>query len=127
MKIFLRIVLGLVSFFVVCVFAIFCWLFSNPFNNDKFAQDIWLQYAGSGDTYNPRGPMVEDLIEGHLKVGLPKNEVIQLLGTADTAEDNHCDGYILGMWSGFAILDYDYLHVCYDGSDKLVSAFPAQH
>ncbi|MFC7519044.1 hypothetical protein ACFQUU_29000 [Herbaspirillum sp. GCM10030257] len=66
-----------------------------------------------------RGPMYRDLKGNYLSDGTTKEDVLRLLGSAKPDHQNpSCMVYELGMCSGFK-MDYDYLHICFDMSDKI--------
>lgn len=118
----------LILIIVISSISFFGWLqFRNPYSGKKFDAEIWRSYAQSDDESNPRGPMTENLIENHLKIGIDRQSLTSLLGKEDSHQGQNCVGYTLGMWSGLMALDYDVLHICYDSSDKLISAKAYQH
>ena len=107
----------------------------DPFNQAPFNQQIWL--TAKGDPENPRGPMARALIARRLKKGIPRAQVIQLLGAPDQTETfqgrrmvdtsgyEHTRSilrYYLGAWSGMRI-DGDYLDLAFDGSGRLIGAW----
>jgi len=127
MKKFFKTVSVLLLLLVALLTTFSDWFFQSPFSGAKFDAKIWNSYANSEEANSPRGPMTNDLIENHLKPGMDRQSVESLLGKEDSYQGQGCTGYTLGMWSGLAILDYDVLHVCFDSSDRLVSAIPYQH
>ncbi len=48
--------------------------------NKKFDKEIWRSNNDVNDTCNLRAHMAKDLMENHLKVGLTRNAVLDLLG-----------------------------------------------
>ena len=46
----------------------------------EFQQEVWLSHDNIDDLENPRGGMVNDLFTNHLKKGLHRDKVIELLG-----------------------------------------------
>ncbi len=97
--------------------------FDYPFDNREFESLVWKEQFGSYKADNPRGEMYDDLIENYLHQGLPKNQVIDMLGEPDrtnySTENNF--NYILGMWSGWRV-DHDFLYIEFD-EDNLVDVF----
>ena len=55
-------------------------LFSCSSPSTKFDRVLWLKHPQEEDRYNPRARIVDDLIKNHLKPGMTKKEVIDLLG-----------------------------------------------
>ncbi len=68
----------------------------------RFNQAVWLAQQGSDADENPRKLMLEDLQKNHFKSGMPKAEIIQLLGTPDSPfqedEEEPCLNYRIGKW-----------------------------
>lgn len=48
--------------------------------NKVFDKEVWLSNSNVNDTHNLRAYMIKDLMENHLKVGLTRNAVLDLLG-----------------------------------------------
>lgn len=48
--------------------------------NKVFDKEIWLSNSNVNDTRNLRAHMAKDLMENHLKIGLTRNAVLELLG-----------------------------------------------
>ena len=86
----------------------------SSFSNKKFNQELWLKYASSKDSNNPRGGMYNDLKKNYLYEGMKKAEIIKLLGQPDssTSTDQRLS-YNLGAWSGYRI-DFDTLDLKFD-------------
>ena len=73
-----------------------------------------------------RGPMFRDLKRNHIINGTSKGSVVRLLGTAHSDRHNaSCIVYELGMCSGLKI-DYDWLNICFDPDDKVMSVYHYQ-
>lgn len=69
-----------------------------------------------------RGSMFRDLSRKHLTPGVPRSQVLALLGEPTLVTKDNCVDYELGYCSGFKI-DGDYLRVCYDQGDKVSRVF----
>lgn len=50
-------------------------------HSSTFNKAVWVANPDVGDTSNPRAWMVQDLMKNHLKAGMPKTAVLNLLGT----------------------------------------------
>jgi hypothetical protein len=48
--------------------------------SSSFNQDVWLENPDVGDTSNPRARMVQDVMKNHLKPGMSRKSVLDLLG-----------------------------------------------
>ena len=77
------------SFAVVIATLLFYWLTNdsyflnrcqNSYNNRNFNREIWLSHHDVLESFNPRGLMVQDLLNRHLKTGMKKSDVISVLG-----------------------------------------------
>jgi hypothetical protein len=78
-----------------------------------------------------RGAMYGDLRARHLKRGMTKAAVIELIGKPDFGstgkrDGNVCERWNLGFCSGFKI-DLDSLNVCFDKGDAVSHVFRLQH
>lgn len=77
-----------------------------------------------------RGPMVRDLVRGHIAVGQTTRQgVMDLIGSTRShvkIEGQTCDDYNLGMCSGLG-WDYNSLFVCYAENGTVVRAGHVQH
>jgi hypothetical protein len=106
----------------------------DPFDDEPFDRVTWLQNSDANDD-NPRGHMVESLID-HLNDLQPvRSDVIELLGPAEqkcgrlnppVGAVETCLSYNLGSWSGFR-MDPDTLDVYFDPDGRFLEAFPVQH
>ena len=74
-----------------------------------FQQDIWLAHHNSDDPENPRGMMINDLKQNHLKKGMSMKDVIDLLGEPDSDKRPDFLSYDLGIWAGSLSVDWDTL------------------
>ena len=81
---------------------------SDPFSGRKFDRNLWAEFANDWIDDNPRGAMVQDIQKQHLKAGMSKADVIELLGEPETVQQNGDFSYIVGMWSGYR-MDHDCL------------------
>jgi len=66
------------------------------------------------------------LIPNHLKIGLSKIEVFEILGMPDFANNETLVSYIVAMWSGFRI-DYDSLDLELSAAGELSKYYRVQH
>lgn len=111
-----------------------------PFRGERFSSEKWVA-AESCDGLSDRecsfigvsclrGPMVNDLLKNHLRPGIATHQYMtQLLGPAQYRLEilgEACDGYNLGMCSGFAF-DYDSLYICSGDDGRVTSAGHIQH
>jgi hypothetical protein len=48
--------------------------------SSKFEKAVWIKHMQVDDRYNPRAGMVQDLIKNHLKPGMSRKAVLDLLG-----------------------------------------------
>jgi len=97
-----------------------------PFDDRKFDSTVWKSFHMNMDHDNPRGQMIDDLFNNHLRKGLPKEEITKLLGEPDFEVSDNFISYNLGMWSGFR-MDYDSLDLEFDNSGKLLKCYRVQH
>ena len=96
---------------------------------------MWVHMRGSNDPDNPRGQMVEDLVDD-LEARRPlREEVIAMLGSSEfecsvlsppVGATDTCLSYNLGMWSGFR-MDYDTLDVYFEADGRVLEAVTVQH
>jgi hypothetical protein len=106
----------------------------DPFDDSSFDRATWIQH-GDADDDNPRGHMVESLVD-RLKDNRPRRgEVIDLLGPSDrecgrleppVGPIEMCLSYHVGSWSGFR-MDPDTLDVYFGADGRFLDAFPVQH
>lgn len=85
----------------------------SPFDDRPFDATVWRTSPMEGES--PRGQMLDDLMQKHLPVGMPRLEVHTLLGEPD-ARGNHVSIWRLGDWSPNGL---DRLAVSFDAADKL--------
>jgi len=106
----------------------------DPFNDSSFDRVTWIQH-GDADDDNPRGHMVESLIDRLEEHRPGRNEVIELLGPSERgcgrletqiAPVETCLSYHLGSWSGFR-MDPDTLDVYFGDDGRFLEALPVQH
>lgn len=96
--------------------------FSDRFSGRRFDRRLWRGHP-TCEPDNPRGRMVEDLLDRYLLKGTPKARVLELLGPPQ--DDAEGLDYPIGEWSGFRV-DCDYLHVDFDSNGRLTRAFTWQ-
>ena len=101
-------------------------IWHNPFNDRTFDEEIWHAYHNSLDSGNPRGNMADDLRKNHLRRGMAKEQVIELLGEPESEKSSQLLEYNLGMWSGMGF-DYDTLDIYFDSSGRLTETRIVQH
>lgn len=121
---------GATVLIVVAMLALFiAWMqgFNNPFNDRPFDRQVWLAMRDSEEHDNPRGQMAQDIRKRHLKRGMTRKEVENLLGKPDlsSSSDNPWQ-YILGEWSGFR-MDTDTLDVHFDERGRVSGTRLHQH
>jgi hypothetical protein len=128
-----RILIGVkISILVVAVVVILSLIillypiWHNPFNDRTFEEEIWHAYHNSLDSDNPRGNMADDLRKNHLRRGMTKEQVIELLGEPDFEKSSKVLKYNLGMWSGIGF-DYDSLDIYFDSAGSLTETRIVQH
>ncbi len=95
---------GLVTFLVVTS------------RRDAFDAELWQAQRGKDERHNPRGGMVVDLLQTHLRVGMSRTEVRRLLGEPDQRHGSS-DVYELGV-SPYGI-DFEYLLIDYDSAGQV--------
>ncbi len=71
----------------------------SVFNKQRFDQKIWQSYHQTQDRDSPRGLMANDLRQKLLAERPTREQVIELLGPADLADEPDRLSYHLGMWS----------------------------
>jgi len=106
----------------------------DPFNDTSFDRATWRQHP-TAEFDNPRGHMLESLID-HLKERRPsRNEVVELLGPSErkcgtlappVGSTETCLSYELGSWSGFR-MDPDTLDVYFREDGVFLEAYAVQH
>jgi hypothetical protein len=99
---------------------------NDPFDDNKFDQQLWASMHESVDPKNPRGKMYQDLIENHVKIGMTKAQILNLLGSADLNNQERFIRYNLGMWSGMRV-DNDSFDLYFSESGKLTKTKKVQH
>lgn len=82
------------------------------FKGEKFDKQVW-------STSFERCKMSEDLINNHLIVNKPKQEVIELLGEPMPKNPYPSDGCIAYLLGSCGTWDPFYLQVCFDDKDKV--------
>ncbi|NHZ61421.1 hypothetical protein [Massilia genomosp. 1] len=91
----------------------------SPFNGDKFDPTIWKSPMTDDDLSNcMRGGMADDIVNKVIRVGMPRERVLELLGKAPDGHGNK-EQYPLGYCSGIGA-DVDYLDLYYDAAGKLI-------
>jgi SmpA / OmlA family len=100
------------------------WL--DPFAGRSFDRKLWHEFNKIDDPNNPRASMVASLQRRHLKLGMTRDQVVNLLGEPDMAKTPEMYEYNLGMWSGFR-MDYDGLQIYFDKKGRLSSVQCVQH
>lgn len=95
------------------------WFVMKHFSRDTFDAAAWRAQAGKGDQDNPRAGMAATLTTEVLKPGMPRAEVLALLGPPDFQKGQK-DYYELGR-SAYGV-DYEYLVALYE-ADALVRAY----
>lgn len=126
-----------ISFSVLLVLLVLFWkpiirfVFHDlPFMGNSFDRTVWssaLSCKNDQDCLDKemaclRGPMYRDLEKNHLVVGASKTTVTGLIGEPTQPAKNNCFDYALGYCSGLKI-DTDYLRVCFDNGEKIVSVY----
>ena len=81
-----------------------------------FDPELWQAQRGKDERHNPRGGMVVDLLQTHLRVGMSRLEVQRLLGEPDRRQELR-DMYELGV-SPYGI-DFEYFVIDYDDAGKV--------
>ena len=61
------------------IILLFC-LLTGCIYSSLFNRQVWIGNSDVRDTSNPRARMVDDVIKNHLKPGLPRKAVLNLLG-----------------------------------------------
>ena len=102
-----------------------------PEGSVAFQREVWIAHSANDDPRNPRGKMVDDLIDRHLQNGMSCTQVLVLLGPPAEPPNgliptDPCIGrrelsWFIGNWNGFGI-DDNYLVVKFDERGVLVSA-----
>ena len=129
---------------VLVVRPLFRYFDLSPFNDQPFDRRIWLvapERIKQGiiqESDNPRGRMVQDLLDHYLRPRMRRDQVAELLGAPDgrlTAKDfvpepgtqvpAEALEYSLGYWSGFRV-DLDVLRIGLDKSGRVIGAWVIQ-
>jgi outer membrane protein assembly factor BamE (lipoprotein component of BamABCDE complex) len=88
----------------------------------RFNSTVWINQPDLDGRDTRRSHMVGDLIQNHLRRGMPRQQVRQLLGKPDSTSqydrENHRDVYGLGHIGHFGI-DPSILVLQYDASGRL--------
>ena len=102
----------------------------DPFSDQRFEPKRWAQAKAAKD----RAPMARDLIRSHLRIGLSREQVVDLLGRPQQVwqkngrvgyrvKGNSTYAYYIGSWS-FSRRGYDdtFVYVHFDGAGKVREA-----
>lgn len=113
---------------VVIIFGIFFWWTGvHVFSTSRFVRENWLApVSGESARTCYRGGMARDIENRVLVPGMARHEVEALLGTPQHVDLTRGFQYTLGMCSGFR-MDYDVLHVFFDGEEMLTRTAILQH
>jgi hypothetical protein len=90
---------------------------------NRFDQTLWKAQLGSQATDNPRGKMLRDLKDQHLKIGMSQSEVEAVLGKADRIRNGQ---YLYRLGMGQYSVDYSYLALVYDEEGRLKAILDAR-
>jgi hypothetical protein len=85
----------------------------SPFDDRPFDAAVWRTSPMDGES--ARGQMLDDVMQKHLPIGMPRREVHTLLGEPD-ARGPHASFWRIGDWSANG---FDRLAVSFDATDKL--------
>jgi hypothetical protein len=103
------------------------WIHDGVFRMQSFDAKQWFAPLTKETEFGCyRGGMARDIKDRVLKPQMSRNDVMGVLGKPDghsTEEQYQC---ILGMCSGFQ-MDYDVLHVYFDGLGRFTHARIMQH
>jgi hypothetical protein len=99
---------------------------NDPFDDKAFDKQVWVSMHDQMLPDNPRGQMYQDIIENHVKLGMSKVQVLELLGTPDFKNEINFVSYNLGMWSGMG-MDYDSFDLYFSKSGVLTKTRKVQH
>jgi len=106
----------------------------SPFDDRPFDAEVWA--ASTGNRHSFRAPMVQDLIDKHLKRGMTREQVTGLLGEPDSRSGRdrlgaeyasrhprlqECYVYHLGRVSSYGTGD-DYLILAFESGGRLLEA-----
>jgi hypothetical protein len=106
----------------------------SPFDDKPFDAEVWA--ASTGNRHSFRAPMAQDLIDRHLKRGMTREQVVQLIGEPDSRSGKdrlgaeyasrhprleECFTYHLGRVSGYGTGD-DYLILAFESGGHLLEA-----
>ena len=110
---------------LVCLGLFWLFVYQNPFGDKQFNRGLWAAYSGSIGQNIPRCGMYKDLTEGNLKKGMPKQEVLALLGEPDLSKEETKFKYNLGTCSGYSI-NYS-LEIDLDREGKVAAFYRGQY
>lgn len=121
----------IVALVAVISVPLICWFslkyYADPYGRMTFQQDIWLAHHNSDDSENPRGMMINDLKQNHLKKGMSMKDVIDLLGEPDSEKMPDFLSYDLGIWAGSLSVDWDTLDLKFNEDGNLQSINVVTH
>jgi hypothetical protein len=86
---------------------------ANPFNDRRFDRQTWL--SGQGRR-NPRGQMLQDVLDRRLRRGMTRESVIRLLGKPDIDPGDGSAYYLLGRLRAW---EEDILRLAFDRQGRL--------
>ena len=110
---------------VICCIALLIALAKNnpfiPYDGKEFDQALWKSYTPSdGLADSPRLPMAADLQKNHIKPGMTREQIVELLGEPGNHSE---DVYIYGLGKSDVLWPRLYfLDVYFDSSGKVVEA-----
>lgn len=116
----------LITAVALAVFA-YWWMSGGVFTTSRFNSTVWFApQTNEIDSTCYRGGMAADIKDRLLTPGMTHQDVEQLLGKPDGHSMPGEYQYILGMCSGL-MMDYDILHVYFNGAGKYERAAIVQH
>ncbi|HER19703.1 MAG TPA: hypothetical protein ENO14_01505 [Chromatiales bacterium] len=119
-------IVAFLSLVAIFLGAFIWWSSVGVFSTQTFDSSRWhAPISDERDVTCYRGGMANYIREHLLKVGESKQFVEKLLGKPDFVTESEYR-YILGMCSGLG-LDYDDLHVYFDGDGRITHAAIIQH